>query len=60
MRMISLKKIRTFGLKERLKLFDKADRQCSMHKQCALLGINRATLYYKPVGINEMDCEMIN
>jgi len=47
-------------LKERLKLFDKADRQYSMRKQCALLGINRATLYYKPVGINNMDCEMMN
>jgi len=55
-----IKKIRTFSLKERLKLFEKSDRQYSMLKQCALLGINRTTLYYKPVGINNMDCEMMN
>lgn len=34
---------------------NKKDKKFSIRKQCELLGINRSSLYYEPVGISERD-----
>lgn len=39
---------------------DKQDKDVSMRKQCRLLGINRTSLYYKPVEINPRDQALMN
>lgn len=54
------KKIATFGLEERKQLIDEERGKYSLRKQCLLLGINRPSLYYKPVGISERDQKMMN
>ena len=41
-------------------LLDIEEKQYSQRKQCLLLGINRSTLNYKPVGIRPRDREMMN
>lgn len=41
-------------------LIDKENMNYSLREQCRLLGINWSTLYYKPVGINVYDQEMMN
>lgn len=41
-------------------LFDIKDKSYSLRKQCKLLGINRSTLYYKPVVLSERDQKMMN
>lgn len=41
-------------------LFDKNGKPYSRRKQCLLLGINRSTMYYKPMGVKPVDCEMMN
>ncbi len=58
--MIGLKKIRTFRLEDRIKLFDKQNEQYSQRKQCELLTINRSSLYYSFRGISERDQKMMN
>ncbi len=39
---------------------DKQDKEVSVRKQCQLLGINRTSLYYKPVEINARDQTLMN
>lgn len=41
-------------------LIDKKGEKFSLRKQCRLLGINRSTLDYKPVGISFRDQEIMN
>lgn len=41
-------------------LIDRNDCDYSLREQCRLLKINRATLYYRPVGISQRDQEMMN
>ena len=40
-------------------LIDNSDSRYSRRKQCLLLGLNRSTLYYEPVGIRPLDQEMM-
>lgn len=54
------KKIATFGLKDRKMLIEKENTKYSLRKQCKLLEINWSTMYYEPVGISELDREMMN
>lgn len=54
------KKIKSFGLKERISLIDRNDTQYSLRQQCCLLGINKSTLYYKHAGIKEADRILMN
>lgn len=60
MRTIGLKKIKSFGLKERQSLIDREDGVFSQRRQCRLLGLNRSSLYYTPVGISERDRRLMN
>ena len=53
--MIGSKKITTFELKVRMALLDRQDKDYSFARQCALLSINRSTVYYMPAGISERD-----
>ena len=47
------KKIKDFGIDERMKLINKNDKKYSVRSQCKLLGINRSSFYYEPVPISE-------
>jgi putative transposase len=47
------KKIKDFGIDERMKLINKTDKKYSIRSQCKLLGINRSRFYYDPVPISE-------
>jgi len=62
MRMIGLKKIGNYGfeVKELKSFIDKKDKKYSVRKQCKVLGINRAALYYEPREISRRDREMMN
>ena len=39
---------------------DKKDKKYSLKKQCEILGINRATMYYEPREITQRDQEIMN
>ncbi len=54
------KKIAAFGLKERLRLIEKYDDKFSMREQIRLLGVNRSSVYYKPLGISEYGRKLMN
>jgi len=41
-------------------LIDNSDSRYSRRKQCLLLGLNRSTLYYEPVGIRPLEQEMMD
>lgn len=41
-------------------LIDRSDKVLSLRLQCELLGINRSSLYYQPIGINGEDLHLMN
>lgn len=41
-------------------MLDKADDDFSLRQQCALLGINRSSLYYKPKPVSELDIHLMH
>lgn len=54
------KKIRSLSLTARISLIDRNNKHLSLRKQCELLGINRSSLYYEPVGIDEETLHLMN
>lgn len=54
------KKIKENGaMKTLCKLVDRNNKQLSVRRQCALLGINRSSLYYKPLGENKENLKLM-
>ena len=55
MKMPDLKKnlVNSKPCEERINMIDTNDKKLSTVKQAKLLGINRTSLYYKPVPIND-------
>ena len=41
---------------DRTKMIDRKDKKLSITKQAELLGLNRTSLYYKPVPVNDEEC----
>jgi putative transposase len=50
---VAQKKIKDFGIDERMKLVNKTYKKYSIRSQCKLLGINRSRFYYEPVPMSE-------
>jgi len=46
-------------MKQRIEMIEKSNSNLSITNQCNLLGVNRSTLYYKPVSENKEDLEII-
>jgi len=44
----------------RVEMIDKTNKKLSIRKQCALLGVNRSRVYYKPASIAQRDIAMMN
>jgi putative transposase len=44
-----------FAREDRLNLVDRGDPELPVTKQCELLGVARATVYYKPCPVSEED-----
>ena len=43
----------------RLGMIDREHPRLSLVRQCALLGLNRSSLYYRPTGVDEYDLELM-
>jgi len=41
-------------------LIEKQNEKISIQRQCALLGISRASIYYQPVGVSDADKQIMN
>ena len=58
--MIGLKKIRSFGIEERLSLIDRNSQNFSIRNQCKMLGISRSSYYYSPQPEKDDTFEIMN
>jgi putative transposase len=53
-------KVRSMSRDQRKGMIDRAHPQVSLSRQCALLDINRASVYYRPVPTRAEDLELMN
>ncbi|HBZ35622.1 MAG TPA: hypothetical protein DEO33_04280 [Rikenellaceae bacterium] len=52
--------VRAIGDTETLQKIVSPRTEISLRRQCKLLGLNRSNLYYKPVGVNPEDLDLMD